>query len=239
MGIGFKWLWCTQEDTQWHLLLCLSLSHTRTRHTPSTQRLNCPSTPINTQAQGSQTAVRVCPRRKDAQTRPWARDAAPHSSVGIHLSLRAPRLCRSEPRRRAGSGAPTSTGAAPSLPAGDEGLRGIHFFSSLGAMGPRPLCPAEGQALPPGESPRPLPGKPKGNYQTLQGEPKPGARERCASSVPAASPPCGWGRKGCSTRAKLCDFWAALVISFSCSGTASLPASSLPGVRQERFCPQF
>lgn len=67
------------------------LTRTRTKHTlpdvPSTRRLHYPSTLMSTEAEGRQTAVRVCPRRRDAQRCLRGRDAAGHVSVGPPLAF--------------------------------------------------------------------------------------------------------------------------------------------------------
>lgn len=89
------------------------LTRTRTKHTlpdvPPTRRLHYSSTLMSTEAEGRQTAVRVCPRRRDAQRCPRGRDAAGHVSVGPPLAFlpsacTAALPCGLEPPRRAGSG---------------------------------------------------------------------------------------------------------------------------------------
>lgn len=115
-------------------------------------------------------------------TYPWA-STSPCLPL---LSLRATPLCSLEPPRRAGSGARTSAGAAPSLPAGGEGFRGIHFPSSLGAMGPQVSVSCSGSGSAPGGASKSASRKAKRSYQTLQGEPRPGVKgavcQLCAGS---------------------------------------------------------
>lgn len=172
-----------------------TFSHTRTKHTSPTQRLNYPSTLKSTQAGGRQTALRVCPRRRDAQRCLPARDAAGHLAlVRGHLppclpllSLRATRLGSLEPPRRAGSGARTSTGAAPNRPAGDEGLRGIHFPSSLGAVEPPVSLPCSRSGSAPGGASKSSARKAKEELPNLPGEGETGGEgavcQLCAGSL--------------------------------------------------------
>lgn len=111
-------------------------------------------------------------------TYPWA-STSPCLPL---LSLRATPLCSLEPPRRAGSGARTSASAAPSLPAGGEGLRGIHFPSSLGAMGPQVSVSCSGSGSAPGGASKSASRKAKEELSNLAGGAETGGK---GSGVPA------------------------------------------------------
>lgn len=177
-----------------------TLSHTRTKHTLPTQRLNYPSTLKITQAGVRQTAVRVCPCRRDAQRCLPVRDAVGHRAlVRGHPPPLAFLSSACVPHGWGVSNLPAEQArglvrARVQLRADLQAMRGSGESTSpprSGQWNPRPLCPAAGQAVPLGERPSPVPGKPKRSYQTFQGKARAGVRERCASSVQAASLPCG------------------------------------------------
>lgn len=111
-------------------------------------------------------------------TYPWA-STSPCLPL---LSLRATPLCSLEPPRRAGSEARTSAGAAPSLPAGGEGLRGIHFPSSLGAMGAQVSVSCSGSGSAPRGASKSASRKAKEELSNLAGGAETGGK---GSGVPA------------------------------------------------------
>lgn len=112
------------------------------------------------------------------RVRPW-----PSASARLPaLSLCAARLCSLEPPRRGDTGAPRSRGAAPSPPAGDGGLRGIHVPSWLRAMGLAALCPASGTGFAGAGSARSAARKTGEELPKLAGGvPRPGETKRCVS----------------------------------------------------------
>lgn len=129
-----------RKTRKWSSLLFLSHIHTHKPHSPSCTPHAETELPLHadeypgkgrhTAGGGGGTVRGVREPRMRPGTCPWASTSA---RLAL-LSLRATRLCRREPPRTAGSGTRTSTGAAPSRPAGDVGLRGTRFPSSLRAM---------------------------------------------------------------------------------------------------------
>lgn len=193
MGIGFKWCGASGKTRKWHRLHFVT--HTHKTHTPHAEA-ELPLHAENYPGRGQTDSSACVPMQEGCSemsaspgcgrtpgTCPW-----PSTSACLPLlSLRATRLGSLEPPRRAGSGARTSTGAAPSRPAGDEGLRGIHFPSSLGAMEPPASLPCSRSGSAPGGASKSCARKAKEELPNLPGEGESGGEgavcQLCAGSL--------------------------------------------------------
>lgn len=165
-----------RKTHEWHRPLFLSLSHTHKTHTPSSTPNAEAELPLHagkypgrgqTHSSACVPAEEGCSEMSESPGCGRARvrghpppPAFPSSACGQHFC--------------AGYNLPAQR-ARVQLPADLQAMWGPAEPASPPCSGqwrPWSLCPAAGQALPPGESPDPLPRRPKRSLQTLQGEPR-------------------------------------------------------------------